>query len=120
MTIHVEYDEDAHTNAFISLADAVEEAFPRVLVDGNDADVMARTVVGNEGPRIGAFEVTLEGGLGASGSEGGSGSVASSALFSALKEGRPPTALEIIEALEREVDAATLGLEDGPAGDRCG
>jgi len=41
-------------------------------------------------------------------------------LFSALKEGRPPTALEIIEALEREVDAATLGLEDGPAGDRCG
>lgn len=119
MTIHVEYDEDAHTNAFISLADAVEEAFPRVLVDGNDADVMARTAGAGEGPRTGAFEVTMEGGLGAlSVSEGAS--VASSSLFSALKEGRPPTALEIIEALEREVDAATLGLEDGPAGDRCG
>lgn len=118
MTIHVEYDEDAHTNAFISLADAVEEAFPRVLVDGNDADVMARTAGAGEGPRTGAFEVTMEGGLGASAvSEGAS---VGASLFSALKEGRPPTALEIIEALEREVDAATLGLEDGPAGDRCG
>lgn len=90
-----------------------------MLVDGNDADVMARTAGAGEGPRTGAFEVTMEGGLGASSvSEGAS--VASSSLFSALKEGRPPTALEIIEALEREVDAATLGLEDGPAGDRCG
>jgi len=104
-------------NAFLAVADAVEEAFPRLMVDGNDA-----RVVGDAGPRPGAFEVvvcdSLDDGSGEADLEGAR---AKDAAFSALSRGRPPSALEIIEALERELSADDLGLTgDAPSGAGCG
>lgn len=109
--MHVEYDESRHLDAFLIVADALEEAFPNVLVDGNDARALS-----NETPRQGSFEVvvcdrTVE-------AEHGEDAALASVLgetaaFSALAAGRPPTALEVIEALETIVTADRLGVADG-------
>ena len=49
------------------------------------------------------------------------GARAKDAAFSALSRGRPPSALEIIEALERELSADDLGLTgDASSGAGCG
>lgn len=110
--MHVEYDE-RFLHAFLSVADGVEEAFPRVVVLGNDAEVM-----GEATPRSGAFEVVVcdeE-----EGAEGGGRRRGRSAVFSALASGRPPSALDVIDALEGALDGAALGLDGAGVGDRCG
>lgn len=109
--MHVEYDEARHLDAFLIVADALEEAFPNVLVDGNDARALA-----TDAPREGSFEVvvcdrTVE-------TERGEDAalasvVGETAAFSALAAGRPPTALEVIEALETIATADELGVSDG-------
>ena len=50
--VHIEYDPD-DVDAFIAVADAIEAAFPSVVVEGNE---------GQDG-RPGSFEVTTEDGL---------------------------------------------------------
>ena len=77
-----------------------------MMVDGNDA-----RGVGDAGPRPGAFEVEVCDSLGdGSGEADLEGARAKDAAFSALSRGRPPRALEIIEALARELSADDLGL----------
>ena len=109
--MHVEYDESRHLDAFLAVADALEEAFPRVLVDGNDARALAR-----ESPREGSFEVVVCDRVDAA-DDGEDEALASvvgkTAAFSALAAGRPPTALEVIEAVERLATAEELGVNDG-------
>ena len=109
--VHVEYDESRHLDAFLAVADALEEAFPRVLVDGNDARALAR-----ESPREGSFEVVVCDRVDAA-DDGEDEALASvvgkTAAFSALAAGRPPTALEVLEAVERLATAEELGVDDG-------
>ena len=119
--MHVESDEGAHTDAFIQLADVVEEAFPAIAVDGNVAEALEAISPGVGSARAGAFEVVVcemradeEGVDFASVARG-------RAVASALALGRAPTALEVIDALERALDAKTLGLDGGGGGPaRCG
>ena len=119
--MHVEYDEAAHTDAFIHLADVVEEAFPAIAVDGNVAEALEAISPGGEArARAGAFEVVVC----APRADGEGVDFASVArgktLASALALGRAPTALEVIDALERALDATTLGLDGGGGGGaRC-
>ena len=100
-------------NQFLSVADAVEDAFPRCVVDGNNDLVIGAT----DGARSGAFEVVICDAVG--GEEALRGARAKDAVFSALREGRPPSALEILEAIESNVDANSLGL-NADAGSGCG
>lgn len=50
--VHIEYDPE-DVDAYIAVADAIEEAFPSVVVEGN----------ANAEGRPGSFEVTTEDGL---------------------------------------------------------
>jgi len=111
--VHVEYDEARFLSAFLSVADAVEDAFPRVVVLGNDAEVM-----GDALPRSGAFEVVIQTRETVDGDEGRAR--ARDAVCSALRAGRPPSALEVIEALEGALDPSVLGVSSASVGDRCG
>jgi len=80
--VNVEYDSDG-VNAFIQLADVVEEVFPSVMVQEREGD-------GATSARDGSFEVTHED---------------DTVLFSKLKEGRLPRPEEILEALEKKFEA---------------
>ena len=80
--VNVEYDSDG-VNAFIQLADVVEEIFPSVMVQEREGD-------GATSARDGSFEVTHEDGT---------------VLFSTLDAGRAPEALEVLEALEAKLRA---------------
>lgn len=73
----IEYDPD-ETDRFIAIADAVEDVYPEIMVDGNPDEILE--------PRPGSFEVTLEDGT---------------VLFSKLKDASNfPTDSDVIAAVE--------------------
>ncbi|GLJ26744.1 hypothetical protein SUGI_0521090 [Cryptomeria japonica] len=74
--VMIEYSEEGdNTDYFIQIADAIEEAYPEVVVLGNPEDMLSRK---------GSFEVTMDGQL----------------LFSKLKENRLPNIKEILVAID--------------------
>lgn len=64
---------------FIEFADAIEDIFPELMVDGNPEGTM---------PKTGAFEVSLENG---------------EILFSKLQEERFPSEDEVLEAIKNSI-----------------
>ncbi|KAK3251385.1 hypothetical protein CYMTET_39273 [Cymbomonas tetramitiformis] len=74
--IIIEYDE-AEVDRFIEFADAIEDIFPELMVDGNPEGTV---------PKKGAFEVSLENGQ---------------ILFSKLQEDRFPSEDEVLEAIKK-------------------
>jgi len=113
--VHVEYDPELYTNDFLAVADAIESAFPSLACDGNDRDVLLRSL-GIAKARANAFEITFVDGARASAS-----ATAGDAMYSALRSGRAPTPLEAIEVVERRVgDGAFVSDgEKSPTTPRC-
>ncbi len=91
--MHIEYDPD-DVDTFISVADAIEGAFPSVVVEGNE---------GKDG-RAGAFEVTIEDGL---------------QVYSRLHSKAHPDAEDIIARIVNRTKYETGGQQK-PAEDMCG
>jgi len=112
--VHVEYDPERYTNDFLSIADAIESAFPSLACDGNDRDILLLSR-GHALPRAKSFEITFVDAARASAS-----AAAGDAWYSALRSGRAPTPLEAIEVVERRVgdEAFMSDIEKSPT-PRC-
>lgn len=82
----IEYDPD-EVDRFISLADAIEDVYPEIMVDGNPDEIE---------PRDGSFEITLEDGT---------------VLFSKLGGDSFPSVSDVIA----QVEAARLKVPTGKA-----
>ena len=114
--MHVEYDPERYTNDFLSIADAIESAFPTLACDGNDRDILLRSR-GVGVPRAKSFEITFVDAARASAS---ASAAAGDAWYSALRSGRAPTPLEAIEVVERRVgDEAFMSDGEKSPTPRC-